>query len=370
MDAELEPESSQMPSVPAATLMEELASVDRALRRLLEREPLPGLVRPEYLREAVEAYPNRGGKRLRPALTLWFCGLVGGRPAAAAHAALAVELYHNWTLVHDDIIDRDTTRRGLPTCHVLLSQRAAQVLSLADASQFGVHMAMLVGDIQHGWAVNALSRAAQDGVPLDIVNALVSRLSGWVTPRLIAGEALDLEYVFRHDLSPSAVEEMLALKTAVLLRFAAEAGVMIGVSTAEAEHPTVRAAARVAEEAGLAFQLHDDLLGMFGDEPRMGKPVGSDLREGKRTVLLLRTLATVEEPDRRFLTSVLGRADLTAADLARTRDLMVRCGAVHELQQRAAALAASARHGLDAFPDNRYRELLDAWVAFLVDRNR
>ena len=99
-------------------LKNELAMVRGIIDEFIADDPFPALVRPEELREAVRLYPMRGGKRLRPVLALWACGAVGGETSRALNAAAAVEIFHNWTLVHDDIIDCDEVRRGKPTCHV------------------------------------------------------------------------------------------------------------------------------------------------------------------------------------------------------------------------------------------------------------
>lgn len=335
---------------------------------LLEHESLPALVSPPYLREAVTAYPTRGGKRLRPALLTWTCGLVGGDPGRALHAALAVELYHNWTLVHDDIIDRDETRRGQPACHVLLRDAFPGPRRPA-ATAFGVNMAILAGDIQQSWAVDALSRATLDGVAPDVVQALVARLCGWVTPSLISGEAMDVEFPFRENVTPDEAERMMVLKTGVLLQFAAETGAMIGLDSAEHLRAEVVDLGHFAVCAGVAFQLLDDLLGMFGDERQTGKPAASDLREGKKTLLYLTALRKTTGEDRRVLAHALGRKRLSAADIDAVRSLLRRCGAEKAIRRRAEGQIKAARDILRRFPANRYRHLLEDWLDYIVARN-
>ena len=102
-------------------MIDQLRKIAESIDQLLAEDEFPFSIRPDYLAEAVRAYPVRGGKRLRPALLIWSCGLLGGDEAKALYPAAAVEVYHNWTLVHDDIIDRDDTRRGMPTAHVQLA---------------------------------------------------------------------------------------------------------------------------------------------------------------------------------------------------------------------------------------------------------
>jgi len=156
-------------------LKNELAAVASVIDELLENDDYPNIVQPEYLREAVRAYPCQGGKRLRPALLIWSCGLFGGNVEQAYNAAAAVEIYHNWTLVHDDIIDNDKVRRGAPTSHCFLRDEGAGRFGLKrdEAEKFGRDFAILAGDIQQGWAVNMLLKSIQTGV--DPRHAIASR---------------------------------------------------------------------------------------------------------------------------------------------------------------------------------------------------
>ncbi len=349
----------------------QLEQVSRRIDALLAAEELPAVLAHAGLAEAVRAYPSHGGKRMRPALVFWCCGLVGGDPGRARYAALAVELYHNWTLVHDDIIDRDVTRRGRPACHCLAAQSAAGLFPGAPeaAVEYGKGLAMLAGDVQQSWAVNALLRTVRDGVSPRVALGLAERLTGVVTPALIAGEALDMEYAQRRDVGLAAIEEMLALKTAVLLEFAAVAGVSVGLDCADPERPEAQAAGAFARAAGLAFQLRDDLLGVFGDETALGKPVGSDAREGKLTPLLLSACERADDAARRRLLDLWGRADLDAAALEVIRDIIQTTGADRWVQARAAGLVEEALAHLAFFPGGRYREWLEQWARFALERS-
>ena len=348
-----------------------LKQVSEEIDRMLAAESLPSKVLYAGLADAVRAYPQLGGKRLRPALVLWCCGLVGGDVSRARCAALAVELYHNWTLVHDDIIDRDATRRGQPACHCLATASSAALFPGAPeaAAEFGRNMAMLAGDIQQSWAIDALLRSRADGVPSDVVLAIAARLTGHVTPALISGEALDMVYSRRQDVQCRELEKMLELKTAVLLEFAAQAGVLIGLSSPDFERSEVRAAGAFAKAAGLAFQLRDDLLGVFGDEATLGKPVGSDAREGKRTPLLADALEHSDAENRRDLLRLWGRVDLDAADLAKVRRIIRASGADLRIRERARELVEEAVARLAGFASTSYRDALEQWARFALERS-
>ena len=352
----------------------ELKQVCLEIDLLLTRETLPDTVRPHYLAESIRAYPGRGGKRLRPALLMWCCGLLGGAPSKARHAALAVEIYHNWTLVHDDIIDQDETRRGKPACHALLRSAFPLAAHPGESNEsrdkFGCDMAILTGDIQHGWAIDSLTRATADGVRPEIVLALVRRMAGWLTPALISGEALDVEFPHRDEVSAPEIEVMLALKTGALLQFAAETGAMIALDSADPERCEVREVGTFARCAGIAFQLIDDWLNIFGDEQKIGKPVGSDLREGKKTMLLSLTLELADPASADELRTFIGKPDLTAAEMAAAREIMQESGAEEKILAVANQFAIDAANILHHLPDNRYRDLLDVWLDQLVNRTK
>jgi geranylgeranyl diphosphate synthase type I len=351
----------------------ELTAVAADIQALLLADPLPREVGPEFLRRAVLAYPERGGKMLRPALLLWACGAVGGEPRLARQVAAAVELFHTWTLVHDDIIDQDDLRRGQPSAHhgVYLETRAARpALAEATARGFGVNMAILAGDIQQAWSNRLLLRAAADGVPLPVVVALLERLNGEINPGLISGEANDVEFELRDftAVTPDELALMLQQKTALLLRFAAESGAQIGLGLTDRRHPWVTALGDFAERAGLAFQLWDDLLGLYGTAAVLGKPIGSDLRRGKRTLLHAVALERLQGEERAWFMQCLGQPELPDSAVRRAADLVQACGARAWVEARAADLVAEAQARLAALPPTPWRELLAAWGAYVCRR--
>ncbi len=350
-----------------------LATVASDITRLLMDDPFPQAVQPAYLKEGVLAYPRRGGKLLRPALCLWSCGAVGGDPAIARHVAAAIEIFHTWTLVHDDIIDQDDRRRGEPAVHRLIADDATERFAgvgLAVAARFGENQAMLAGDIQQAWANSLVLKGVGDGVPPVVVLALLERLNRVVNPGLISGEAIDVEFELRpvSDVTTEEMEAMYRLKTGLLLRFAAEAGAMVGLGAADPDAGPVVSLGEFAAEAGLAFQLQDDLLGMFGDAASLGKPIGSDLRKGKRTLLFAAALERLDGVDRDFLTGALGNQRLSEADQRRATALIADCGARAWTEARAEVLIDSALHRLEQLEDTIYRELLREWAHFVTRR--
>ena len=354
-------------------MIDSLRKIAGEIDLLLRNDPFPDRVRPEYLRDAVRDYPGRGGKRLRPALLIWCCGMLGGDPASALYPAAAAEVFHNWTLVHDDIIDQDDSRRGAPSCHVSLAGAMKRFCSeAAECERTGRDFAILAGDLQQGWANDLLLRSAEHGVAPHVALALARNLQKLANCELITGEALDVEYSLRpiSELTAEEIRDMLALKTGALLRFCAESGAMIALGTDDTECEAVRKLGEFAVSAGIAFQLRDDYLGIFGDYTAFGKPPGADLREGKATILLLTALRTASAPDREKLLGLIGRASYGEPELAEVRRIMRDSGAVETVDEETARLAGRARNLLREFPDSPDRQHLLDLVDYLIRRER
>jgi geranylgeranyl pyrophosphate synthase len=354
-------------------LKTELADVASQINALLQADDYPNIIQPEYLKEAVRAYPCSGGKRLRPALLIWTCGLLEGCIEKTPHAAAAVEIYHNWTLVHDDIIDNDDIRRGELSTHCKLAEigRNDYALDAGAAVKFGRDFAILAGDIQQGWAVNMLLKSVEDGVDPAVATALCRRLQELVNRELISGEAVDVQMpvMNRSHLSSAMVMEMIRQKTGVLLRFCAEAGAAIALELTDFFDPQIAALGRFAEAAGVAFQLRDDWLGVFGDFEKFGKTIGSDLTERKPTLLLMETWSRLSASKREELESLMGLPEYGAIEIERVRALMQDTGADKIVREMADFHVEESRNILLQFPDSKYRELLLDFTNYLVDRS-
>lgn len=353
-------------------MINELKELGGRIDAIIKNDDYPSTIAPAYLRQAVKSYPEQGGKRIRPALLVWCCGLFGGNPETSLYPGAAVEIYHNWTLVHDDIIDADDLRRGKPTAHRALTDYALENIASdpATAGKFGRDMAILAGDLQQGWATSMMLKAALHGASPPVVAALTARLQEKVGIELISGEALDVEFSFLApgNVSIAEVEQMNALKTGALLRFCAEAGALLALDSADFAQPQVRAVGDFAEALGAAFQLRDDWLGIFGDADKFGKRIGSDLAERKPTVMLLKALENAEPHERRQLADLLGRDDYPSAVMEQAKTLFRQTGAEQHILDRIARLSDAARSTLRQFPDNRYRKLLLELTEFLLAR--
>lgn len=343
-------------------LQENLAAVGREVETILRNDEFPNRVRPAELADAVRDYPLRGGKRLRPALLTWCCELAGGDFSRARFAAAAVEVWHNWTLVHDDIIDRDEVRRGAPTCHVTLRKLGSERL--------GIDFAILCGDLQQAWANHLLMRSIESGVPPALVIAISRKLQALAGADLISGEAVDTLLPERplEAIAPGEAIAMIRGKTGALLQFAAETGAMIGLD--RSDDPRIARLGEGAMELGIAFQLRDDHLGIFGDLKTFGKPIGADLRERKATPLLLSALRMATPTARTELLKLLGRDHYSEADLELARTIFTVSGAAAENQQEIRRRSDRAAAMLTEFPDSPARERLLALFSALTGRDK
>ncbi len=309
-----------------------VAEVEAGLAALdLPADP-PSLYGP--VRYALES----GGKRIRPVALLLAAEAFGGADARrrALPAALAVEVFHNFTLVHDDIMDRSATRRGRPCVH----------------TRFGEAEAILAGDLMHGLAVRLLNETETDRDRL--ARALFDRM----VARLCEGQARDLAFERQAGVSVADYLGMIDDKTGALLDLALELGALVG----GAGDAALAAMRRAGHALGRAFQIQDDLLDLTADHADWGKAIGGDIVAGKRTFLLLTALE--RDPDD-------WAAALDGLPAERVPDARARMEALGVLDDARAAVAGYAAAGLDALgalPPGRASDALQALALALVGR--
>ncbi|HEX3788304.1 MAG TPA: polyprenyl synthetase family protein [Pseudonocardiaceae bacterium] len=246
--------------------------------------------------------PGGGGKSLRPALTLLAAQATGGGPEPAVPAAIAVELVHNFSLLHDDVMDNDTERRHRPTAWTV----------------FGVPAAILAGDALLTLAVETARRGTEVTLSGEVVGCLNDAVQ-----RLIVGQSSDVEFERRSDVSVAECLTMAAGKTGALMRCAVE----IGALAVGAPESVVRTFAEYGDHLGLAFQLVDDLLGIWGEPEVTGKPRLADLRARKKSVPVVAALNSGTESGAR-LAELYFAPDVTddEARLVLMADLVERAG--------------------------------------------
>jgi geranylgeranyl diphosphate synthase type I len=332
--------------------------------------------RPDIIEESVTSYIKRGGKRLRPAVLLMACGAVGGDEEAAIPAAAAIELFHTWTLVHDDLIDNDGLRRGQSTVHVAAKRVALENLKLteAQAQKYGEDVAVLAGDIQHGWSISLFTeKPLVEKVHPKVIFKLINTLQTYVLTTLVHGEMIDVEFGMREngilDISEDQIINMLWMKTGVLYEFAGMAGALIGKNSAETDDAEVIAIKSFCSNCGVAFQLRDDILGILGKESKLGKPVGSDIREGKKTTIVRTALLNANQKESEVIRGILGKRDASEDEIRMVTKLLVDLGGVQRTYELATAYIEKANPFLADIRDSKYKVLLKQWAYYLVERN-
>ena len=283
-----------------------------------------------------------GGKKLRPQLA-WIGWRGAGNEASEAIAltdlGVALELFQAAALVHDDVIDRSDTRRGQPAAHRRFEDMHRRGELRGDAEHFGTTGAILAGDLALAWAGQAFA-SAEVAAGTTAARGAFQQMH----TEVITGQYLDV----LAEVSEPAPQEAEAVRRArTVLRYKAakystEYPVVLGCALAGGDAPLQRAFAAAALPAGEAFQLRDDLLGVFGDPAATGKPVGDDLREGKRTELIAYGLFRSTPEQSRRLEGMLGDPDLCENDILTAREILDSCGAVREVERAISALAEEA----------------------------
>lgn len=234
---------------------------------------------PASLYEPSSYFLNLGGKRIRPVLCLMGAELFGSLSADAYHAATSIELFHNFTLVHDDIMDNAALRRGKPTVH----------------DKYGTNTAILCGDVILIEAYQHLSKVSPKHI-----TALLSVFN--TTARQVCeGQQLDIDYEKQNDIGLDDYIHMVALKTSVLLACSLQMGAITGGAGAgNCDHLY-----QFGKNLGIAFQIQDDYLDAFGDASKIGKEVGGDIRQNKKTFLLLHALENATPQQRAQLQELM-----------------------------------------------------------------
>lgn len=280
---------------------------------------------PTVLYEPVQYVLDGGGKRIRPTILLLVASAFDRSPREGLPAALAIEVFHNFTLVHDDIMDEADERRGRPAVH----------------RKWDVGTAILTGDVMMGLSYDLLGQV--DCVPVerlyDVYHPMVEQLC--------AGQALDASFEGPEEVSVEAYLEMIDGKTAALLSAAFELGAVIGEASDTVQGRLREAGALV----GRAFQIQDDLLDLTATKEDWGKAIGGDLVAGKKTYLTLQALERAEGEEYRWFARLLTEDGLPASDVEEARERMERLGVLEEAQTAVADYSSQARDHFQVLPD-------------------
>jgi geranylgeranyl diphosphate synthase type I len=334
---------------------------------LAERRAQAAYIGPEYdgLIEALEQFTLRGGKRLRPAFAYW-----GYRSAADPDDGVSddtlrlfssLELLHACALVHDDVIDNSATRRGKPTAHVQFSELHRSQGWLGDAEQFGRSAAILLGDVALVWADDMV---ASTDLPLD-ARRRVQRVWSDIRTEVLGGQYLDIVAEASGAVSIDSAMTVNLYKTA---SYTVSRPLQLGAATA-ADRPDIQAAfTDFGTDIGVAFQLRDDVLGVFGDPAVTGKPSGDDLRSGKRTVLVAEAVELADKTDAAAAAQLRAQigTDLSDVQVAELCEVITSVGALAAVEDRIDMLTRRALEVLSAAPINAAARVALTELARLV----
>ena len=300
---------------------------------------------PSQLYDAAAHLIVNGGKRLRPFMVMKSCEILGGKLKDAMPAASAVEMIHNFTLVHDDIMDNDEMRHGVPTVH----------------KKFGLPVAILAGDVLFSKAYQILS---DSNLPAKEVNDLVSRLAKACVD-VCEGQILDIKMAEAKKI-PSQADyiKMIEKKTAALF----DVSCSMGAICAKAKQSDIAKLSAFGKNLGIAFQITDDLIGVMGDTKMTKKPVGNDLREGKKSLPIVLAITKSKGNDKKTILKAFGNSKATKKDIEKAVEVIRALGIEKIVRKQALQYSEKAQKSLSNYSGSAKKELLSL-LDFVVKRS-
>ncbi len=316
----------------------------------------------EQLLQVLKEFTLRGGKRLRAALVVYGYRCFSSQATEAVwNVAMSVELLQSFLLIHDDVIDEDDVRRGGWTVHRWYHDLHLSNTTRRNPRQFGESMAILCGDIAYVLANEIVGGIAVEAPLKGQVVVAMNRM----IRQVIYGECMDV-LCEEQGATEADIFTICRLKSAV---YTVEGPLHLGAILGGATEDDFKQFSRYALPLGEAFQIQDDILGLFGDAEKIGKPVGSDIREGKRTFLILKALDEATPSQKVFLEKMLGNRDVEIADVEKVREIIVDTGALKYSKDLAKKLVQESHQAL---VDCRWREegkrFLEQAIEFMVQR--
>ena len=300
---------------------------------------------PTQLYDAASYLIVNGGKRLRPFLVIKSCEILNGKLKNAMPAASAVEMIHNFTLVHDDIMDNDEIRHGVPTVH----------------KKFGIPIAILAGDVLFSKAYQVLSNS---NLPADALNELVSKLAKACVD-VCEGQLLDIKMAESKKIPSQAnYIKMIEKKTAALF----DVSCSMGAICAKAKQKDVLKLSSFGKNLGIAFQITDDLIGVMGDSKITKKPVGNDLREGKKSLPIVLAITKSKGNDKKMILKAFGNPNASRKDIEKAVEAIRALGIEKIVRKQALQYSEKAKKSLNVYSGIAKEELLNL-LNFVVKRS-
>lgn len=290
--------------------------------------------------ELIRKFTISGGKRVRPAVMYYGYLAAGGQDdERIIEVSMSIEMTHSFLLIHDDIIDRDETRHGISTLHETYKGIAKKYFPKTDADHFGNSMAMIAGDMAASMGSEIIFNA--DYSPEKIIKAL-DRLQHIVYVT-IPGEMVDVVLEAQGSATEEDIMRMYEGKTA---RYTFEGPIHLGAVFAGAEDNMLKKFTEYSLPLGCAFQIRDDILGVFGDEKKLGKPVGSDIIEGKQTILVVKALEKATKVQTKRFKELLGKEDITMQEIDDFRKIIEDTGSLKQANDMSERLVKESLEAL------------------------
>ncbi len=301
---------------------------------------------PKQLYDAASHLIIHGGKRLRPYLVLKSCQMLGGKQSDAISAASAVEMIHNFTLVHDDIMDNDEMRHGVTTTH----------------KKFDIPLAILAGDVLYSKAYNTISSKSK--LSSNYTTQLVSKLSK-VCIKICEGQVDDIKFAENKKI-PTEKEyvKMIEKKTAVLF----EVSCAMGAICAKRKQKDVKNLSVFGRNLGIAFQITDDLIGIIGDSKITKKPVGNDIREGKKSLPIILAIKKARGQNRTKIMRVFGNSGASKQQINLAVNVIRSLGVEKEVRDIALKYAQRAEKSISSYTGSAKNEMA-ALLSFVTKRS-
>jgi geranylgeranyl diphosphate synthase, type I len=304
-------------------------------------------VDPDELQKSTLHLIEAGGKKIRPSLVVLSSEAVGGHAEEALKTAAAVELIHTFSLIHDDIMDKDDKRRGRPSVHVM----------------WGEPMAILAGDTLFSKAFETVLQTEVDGVSYQrVIEALKTVVDSCI--KICEGQASDMCFEGNFDVSEDEYTNMIYKKTGALISAATRSGAIIGGGS-PVQVDTLTEYGRLI---GLAFQIQDDYLDVISDEENLGKPVGSDIIEGKMTLMVVHALSNASNEDKEELVSILKADEDT--NVARAMELFEKYGSIKYTHDIALEHVENAKKILETLEESEATLALAKIADYVLQRNK
>lgn len=312
----------------------------------LEELQLPA--EPSSLYDPVRYTLSLGGKRIRPYFTLLACGLCAGDPRDALPAGMAIELLHNFTLLHDDIMDDAETRRGKKSVY----------------KKWNSSTAILSGDAMYAWAFEQLQHYGKESSYTKEQYAKIMSIFLKSARTVCEGQAYDLEFENRKDVRLDDYLKMIKGKTAALI----SAAFQLGGAVAGADEEQIQSLQEIGNEAGIAFQIQDDLLDAVADPTKFGKKQGGDILEGKKTYLSILALEQGTVKQKEYVQSILKSYPVDQSEIHKVIGLYEELGIIAKTEGIIEKHYNNAIELINNFETSEYQETLKAYLSNLINR--